>query len=160
VPVVVVAAYMLLGRATPALQGPAPRRLPRVLPAALLLVLVVTVAGDAVVWWRIHTEPDTGYVQFLAWADTALPPGGTLATTEETAQFVLDHVHVGRWQTGQELRANRADHVLVVSELVRQGYSAVDPEYRDIIGTGKVVFRADSRSLGTFTVYDVSAVIP
>jgi len=49
--------------------------------------------------------------------------------------------------------------VLLVGELVRQGYSDVDEEFLQIASRGPVVFEAKGRSLGVVTVHDVRAVI-
>jgi hypothetical protein len=155
VPAICVAARVLL-------SGPRPpliRRVPaRVLRGVLTLGLTVAVTANAVVWWRVHTVPDDAYAQFLAWAEAELPRGSRVVTTDETTQFVLDDMRVIRLETGAETRDFRAQYVLVLTELLEQGYSAVDTDLLDIIDQGRVVFSADSRTLGELRVYDVSDV--
>jgi len=161
-PALFVAAHMLL---RPGEYGRCHRatRTGRTRASALRLVLLVALAlafvVDTAVWWRVHTIPDVAYTRFLAWARVELPPGSTLAVTDETTQFVLRQVRVGRWETGEQLRENDADYVLLVGELVRQGYSDVDEEFLQIASRGPVVFEAKGRSLGVVTVHDVRAVI-
>jgi hypothetical protein len=162
VPLVATAAVLLVRPGQPAARHRSGRRSPataRRLGAALVAALLVAVAVDAAVWWRVHTVPDDAYGRFLAWAGSGLPQGSALAVTDETTQFVLRGTRVGRWETGAELRENGAEYVLVVSELVRQGYSDVDAEFLRIAEQGHVVFRAEGRSLGQVTVHDIRGVV-
>ncbi|QJY49042.1 phospholipid carrier-dependent glycosyltransferase [Pseudonocardia broussonetiae] len=158
VPLVATAGVLLVRPGEPAARHRSGRRSPalgRRLGAALVAALVIAVGVDAVVWWRVHTVPDDAYGRFLAWATVELPQGSTLAVTDETTQFVLREVRVGRWETGAELRDNDVEYVLLVSELVRQGYSDVDEEFLRIAEQGPVVFRSEGRSLGVITVRDI-----
>jgi hypothetical protein len=158
VPVVSVAAHLLLQPTvhSAAHRAPLPRRSWPLRPhVALPIAFAVAVAVNLTVWSRIHTVPDDGYARFLAWAATGLPRGSTLAVTDETTQFVLAKVRVGRWETGDELRVNRVDYVLVIGELVQQGYSDVDEEFLQVTHESPVMFHVESRSLGSLTVYDV-----
>lgn len=141
-------------RAHPAHRAPS-----RALRSALVVALVLAFIVDAGVWWRVHTVPDVAYTRLIAWARAELPPGSTLAVTDETTQFVLQQVSVGRWETGEELRENDADYVLLIGELVRQGYSDVDDEFLRIAGRGPVVFETEGRTVGRMTVHDVRAII-
>jgi dolichyl-phosphate-mannose-protein mannosyltransferase len=155
VPAVCVAARVLLTGPRPPLLR---RTSPRVLGSLLALGLAAAVTVNAVVWWRVHTVPDDAYARFLAWADAELPRGSRVVTTDETTQFVLDNMRVIRLETGAEARDFRAEYVLILTELVEQGYSTVDTEMLGIIDQGRLVFSAEGRTIGELRVYDVSDV--
>ena len=161
-PALFVAGHLLLNPPAPVVRhraAPTPPLPAHALRKALLAALAVAFVVNAVVWWRVHTVPDVPYAGFVSWAREELPPGSTLAATDETTQFALRQVRVGRWETGDELRENDVDFVLIIGELVDQGYSEVDEEFLDITKQGPVVFRAEGRSFGTVTVHDVREVI-
>lgn len=161
VPVVGIAAHALL---QPGGEVLVPRSVRTVVsrtaqPVLLLgLALALALALDAAVWWRTHTTPDDGYARFLVWADRNLPAGSTVAVTDVPGQFLLCGVHLGVWNTGDELHANEVDYVLLSSELVRQGYSEVDDTFLQVAQRGRPVFHVERRSLGEFGLYDVSAL--
>lgn len=144
------------GRGTPHRRERTPRAAVRALLADGLAVALV--AGSAT-WVRAHTVPDDAYARFLAWAEVALPRGSRVATTDETTQFVLEDTRVLRLETGAEARAFRAQYVVVVTELVEQGYSRVDADLLGLVRQGRLVFSASGRTVGELQVYDVSSVI-
>jgi hypothetical protein len=163
--------YLLVVTAVPALCTAAAALLDRSIPARppllgwlrhrgavslLSLGLVMALAVDAAVWWRIHTVRDDAYARFLAWAEDGLPPNSRVVVTDETAQFVLGGVRVVRLETGAETREFQAQYVVVVTELLEQGYSQVDADLTDIVRQGRLVFEAEGRTVGALQVYDVS----
>ena len=108
-------------------------------------------------WWGLRTVPDDGYARFFAWERTGLPDGARLGTTEELAQFVLEDRLVVRVETAAELEELGAEHVLVVSELLDQGYSRADAEpARPLVEGGEVVYSTQTRTLGRLEVVDVT----
>ncbi|MGY1710119.1 phospholipid carrier-dependent glycosyltransferase [Geodermatophilus sp. SYSU D00758] len=159
VPVVCVVARLLVAGGGPTCPPGLRGRSPRTLAGAFLVGLALALVVDGVVWWRLHAVPDDAYARFLAWAEEELPPGARVVATDETTQFVLDETRVIRLETGAETREFRAQYVLVVSELVEQGYSPVDEELMEIIDEGRLVFSAEGRTVGRLELYDVSAVI-
>ncbi len=160
VPVVFAAGHLALSPAGPRLPlglGRLPRR---AVPGLLVLLLVATVALDGAVWLRVHTQRDDAYARFLAWASTELPSGSRVAVTDETTQFVLDDTSVLRVESGAQARAFRAEYVLLVTELVEQGYSPVDDELAGIVRDGRLVFSAEGRTVGSLQLYEVAAAGP
>ncbi len=156
VPVLCVATHIAITTAPPGL--PLVRRMsPRAVQRWLAAGLAVALLWNGAVWWRVHTTPDDAYRQFLAWAEDVLVPGTRIAVTDETTQFVLDEATVVRLETGREVREFRAHYVLIVSELVAQGYSRVDEELLNLARSGRRVFSASGRTAGRVEVYDVSA---
>jgi hypothetical protein len=162
VPVTFVSAHLVLG---PRPEGPPSRPLhsrrtsPGARQPALVIALVAALATNSAVWVYVHTVPDTAYVRFLDWARAELPPDSVVAVTDETTQFVLQRVRVGRWETGAELREHHADFVVIVGELVRQGYSDVDEDFLRLARQAPVVFEAQGRTTGAVTVHDVRQII-
>jgi predicted membrane-bound dolichyl-phosphate-mannose-protein mannosyltransferase len=132
-----------------------PRR--RVPAAALALTLTAIVVTDAAVWWRTHTTVDNTYAQFMAWAPENIERGSVVSATDVSSQFLLrQDVLLGKWTTPEELTRNRVDYVLVVAELVEQGYSIADPSFVSYLDVhAPVVFGVDGRSTGALRLYDV-----
>jgi hypothetical protein len=156
VPVVCVAAAALLDGAAPA-RPPLLGWLPQSAALSLLTFgLVVALVVDSAVWWRIHTVRDDAYARFLDWAEGSLPPTSRVVATDETTQFVLDDARVIRLETGAETREFRAQYVVVVTELLQQGYSRADADLLDILRQGRLVFEAEGRTVGALQVYDVT----
>lgn len=156
VPAVCVAAAALLAVGAP-VRPPLLGWLSHRLAAGLLSAgLVVALTVDAAVWWRIHTVRDDAYARFLDWAEGSLPPTSRVVATDETTQFVLDDARVIRLETGAETREFRAQYVVVVTELLEQGYSDADADLLDIVRQGELVFEAEGRTVGALQVYDVT----
>ncbi|WP_336923372.1 phospholipid carrier-dependent glycosyltransferase [Aquipuribacter sp. SD81] len=128
----------------------------RSLAAALAVGTALLLVWEAGVWWRLRSVPDDGYLRLLEWTATGLPDGARVATTEETLQFLLDDHLVQRLGTGAEVREFGASHVLVVSELVDQGYSEVDDELAALVEDGDVVFRSSTRTVGELLVVELA----
>jgi hypothetical protein len=61
---------------------------PRV-PAAVVVLLAVVLAGSAGTWTRVHLTRDDAYQQMIGWMDAEVPAGTPVALGEGTAQFVL-----------------------------------------------------------------------
>lgn len=158
VPAVGVAAAALLDVTAP-VRPPLLGWLSRKAAVSLLcLALTVAVAADATVWWRIHTVRDDAYAQLLTWVRGNLPPTSRVIATDETAQFVLYDPVVIRLEKGADVREFRAQYVVVVTELLAQGYSRPDADLLDIVRRGRLVFEAKGRTVGALQVYDVSAI--
>jgi hypothetical protein len=159
VPVLAVAVHLLLPVAQwPARPGVLVRIPPRGTAAVVSLAVVGAVVLDGYTWWRLRSVPDDGYAQLLGWAETGLPDGSRVATTEETLQFLLDDTLVVRLETGAEVRDFGADYVLLVEELLEQGYSAADADLYAVTESGSLVHSSWTRTLGRLEVYDVSHV--
>ncbi len=125
----------------------------------LSALLLMALTANATVWWRIHTNRDDAYARFLDWAEGSLPPTSRVVATDETTQFVLDDARVIRLETGAETRAFRAQYVVVVTQLLEQGYSNVDADLLDIVQQGSLVFEARGPTVGALQVYDVTAAL-
>jgi hypothetical protein len=156
VPVVVVGVRAVLHP-----SAPLPALVERV-PGSVIAGLVaagtvVALVLNAVVWLQVQGESDASYPDFLAWADE-VPIGSRIATTDESSQFLLDHVEVRRLETGSEVRRFDADYLVLFTELIDQGYSPVDDELLDLTARGELVFRSTSRTVGAIEAYDLSGV--
>lgn len=127
----------------------------RVLPGVVVVLLVGALVVEAGVWWRLRTVPDDGYARLLTWAETGLPGDARLASTEEVAQFVMPDRLVVRTETAAEVRELGARHVLVVSELLDQGYSRIDDDLQQLLDDGRVVHSTQTRTSGRIAVYKV-----
>jgi len=136
------------------------RTLTRVVPVLLAVALAGALVVEGAVWWRIRTVPDDGYARFLGWAESGLPDGARLATTEELAQFVMDDRLVVRLETGAEVREFGAEYVLVVSELLEQGYSSADTDLLALLDEGEVVYSSDTRTMGRIAVHKIDPAPP
>lgn len=130
----------------------------------LRTALVAAVGGamlvNGFVWSQLQATSDDGYARLLEWAETELPAGSRLASTEELTQFIVDHVQVARLETGHEVRRFNADYVLLSTELLAQGYSSADTELLELVEDGDLVFRSQTRTLGSLEVHAVSALTP
>jgi hypothetical protein len=157
VPVIVVGTRVALHPSAPlpALRERIPdRAISGLLAIGMTLALVVNVA----VWVQMQRESDASYPPFLAWAEQ-VPVDSRIATTDESSQFLLEHLDVRRLQTGSEVRRFDADYIVLFTELIDQGYSPVDSDLLDLAERGELVFSSTSRTVGAIEAYDLSQVI-
>jgi 4-amino-4-deoxy-L-arabinose transferase-like glycosyltransferase len=120
------------------------------------VALIAVLAYSSAVWVKVHTTPSDGYTRFLAWESTHIPPGATMSVTEGSAQFLLDDLVLGQWDTRAALVAHHVDYVLVSVRLVDQGYSASLPFLHLLEQRGTLLFSSGG-GIG-LRVYDVRAV--
>lgn len=127
------------------------------LAVALLAGLVL----DGRTWAQVHTTPDDGYRQLLAWTAAEVPDGSRVAVTEGTAQFLLPGVVLGDWSTPAELQENDAEYVVVSTELTAEGFGSARPALLAWLEENAVlVQRTDTPSLGGLLVYQLPQAAP
>jgi hypothetical protein len=127
----------------------------RVFAAAVVLVLI----ADGAIWTAVHRTRDDEYRQLLSWAPGHLPSGTTVSVTEDTAQFLMQGVTLGQWNTVPELVAHHVDYVLLSTSLVSQGYGIASTQFARYLEThGKVAWEATGSSSGALILFDVRAI--
>jgi hypothetical protein len=127
---------------------------------ALRLLVLACLLFDSVVWIDVHVfTKDNEYQAFLAWERSHLPIDSRVAVTESTAQFLLKDVIVGHWTTIAELKAQHANYVVVVKDLIREGYSDATPAFlTELDRHARLVFHSQGRSEGELEVFNVDGL--
>ncbi|MCY1141847.1 glycosyltransferase [Actinoplanes sp. Pm04-4] len=158
-PVVVTSVVVTAAGLDIALRLPGPRRAVshrRLVGVLAGVTAAVLFAGNAGIWADVRFRPDDTYRELLAWAPRGFPPGSTVATTEDVAQFVLTGVRLGQWADVASLRANRVDYVVISTALAERGYGHARPEFVHALDArASVVFTSHGRTMGDLRVYDV-----
>lgn len=107
-------------------------------------------------WALIHSREDHGYLTTDAWFAENLPAGTRVAMTEDTGQFLLRGVDISTAADVPALRAERADFVLVSTELAGRGYGLATEELvQELDETSTLVLSTPGPSLGELRLYDV-----
>ena len=93
----------------------------------MLVALAALVVVDLGIWGSVHTTRSDAYEQFLVWERAHIVPGQVVSVTEYTAQFMITNAVLGEWPSLSEMRAHHVDYVLIVTNLVEQGYGLGTP---------------------------------
>ncbi len=121
--------------------------------------LVSLLALNLSIWVTVRTTRDDAYEQFLTWERGNIRPGTVMSVTEFTAQFLVNDAVLGEWASISEMRAHHVDYVLIVTNLVQQGYGLGTPSTLAALErTAPLVFEAHSRGEGDLRLYDVRAL--
>lgn len=127
--------------------------------AVLVFAVAVAMVADLSVWTRVHTERDDRYARFLTWQQTNLPVGARVSVTEYVAQFMMTGVVLDDAHTLEQVKKNHSDYILLVTNLVEQGYGQGSPAFlRYLEKNAKVAYRADGRTEGSLLLFDVRAI--
>ncbi len=128
------------------------RPMRRLAAAALVALLALNLS----IWVSVRTTPDDAYEQFLTWERANIRPGTVVSVTEFTAQFLITNAVLGEWASIPEMRAHHVDYVLIVTNLVAQGYGLGTPAtLATLERRAPLVFEAHSRGEGELRLYDV-----
>jgi hypothetical protein len=135
------------------------RRPTRAVTAATLLTAAALVA-DGGVWAHVHTRHDDAYRRTVAWTDTHLPLGSTVAATDETPPFLVRGAQSGTWNTVRDLQDHHVDYLVLSSQLVAQGYAHISPGLLATLEQRAVLVHSEpGPTAGALRVYDVRALL-
>jgi 4-amino-4-deoxy-L-arabinose transferase-like glycosyltransferase len=122
----------------------------------VLLALAALVVVDLGIWGSVHATRSDAYEQFLVWERAHIAPGQVVSVTEYTAQFMITNAVLGEWASLPEMRAHHVDYVLIVTNLVEQGYGLGTPAtLRTLEAEAPLVFATNARGEGSLRLYDV-----
>jgi hypothetical protein len=125
----------------------------------VVAIVAIVVLADGAVWASVHSTRDDEYRQLLSWAPAHLPNDSTVAVTELTAQFLMQGVRLGQWDTVPELIAHHVDYVLLSTALVAQGYGIGTPSFEHYLEAhATIAWRAIGPSSGALILFDVRAI--
>ena len=123
---------------------------------AVAALAALALAVDVCAWTAVHTRHDDAYRRTLAWTRTHIPPGRTVDVTEGSAQFLMQGVRLGSWDSLGALKRGHADYLLLSTQLVAQGYSPLDPALlAQLDRHARLLHSEPGATNGQLRVYDV-----
>jgi hypothetical protein len=126
--------------------------------------LALLLAWNGYQWVRAHTHPDNGYEEVLAYLRNSVPPGSRVASTSQTAQFLLDDYQSGPWGDWVEpaaLAAFDPEYLLIDEHSLQWNHGPKrGPLLEWIRANGRPVYVFTSRENHRLVLYDLAPAAP
>ena len=136
-------------------------RFQRPLLYAVSGMLVLSVAWSSVQWFQVHTTPDNGYEQVLAWLEQR-PPKEKVSSTSETGQFLLQAEGRatgpwGKWGNLQALRGWDPEYLIISTlQVIWDDNPGLPALLKWAESNGELVVRVDGHRNDAILLYRIT----
>jgi hypothetical protein len=106
----------------------------RMIAIPLIISLILFAGWDGYQWYHVHTTPDNGYEQIMAYLRKNVPGGERVASTSEIGQYVLGGYlsgPFGLWSKVNQLTHYSPEYLLVTPQTLEWNYGESGKELLD-----------------------------